>query len=50
MVAESVGANVVATAHNLDDQLQTFMINLLSGDTEESVGCIQNQFTMVPMV
>ena len=34
MMAESVGANVVATAHNLDDQLQTFMINLLSGDTE----------------
>jgi uncharacterized protein (TIGR00269 family) len=34
MAAESIGANVVATAHNLDDQLQTFMINLLSGDTE----------------
>ena len=34
MMAESVCANVVATAHNLDDQLQTFMINLLSGDTE----------------
>lgn len=34
MIAESVGANVVATAHNLDDHLQTFMINLLSGDTE----------------
>jgi cytoplasmic tRNA 2-thiolation protein 1 len=34
MMAETVGANVVATAHNLDDQLQTFMINLLSGDTE----------------
>jgi len=34
MVAESVDADVVATAHNLDDQLQTFMINLLSGDTE----------------
>jgi len=34
MIAETVGANVVATAHNLDDQLQTFMINLLSGDIE----------------
>ena len=34
MVAESIGANVVVTAHNLDDQLQTFMINLLSGDTD----------------
>ena len=32
--AKKVGANVVATAHNLDDILQTFMINLLSGDVE----------------
>jgi cytoplasmic tRNA 2-thiolation protein 1 len=30
--AEQIGANVVATAHNLDDEIQTFMINLLSGD------------------
>jgi uncharacterized protein (TIGR00269 family) len=29
-----VGADVVATAHNMDDQLQTFMINLLAGDVE----------------
>ena len=34
MAAESVGANVVATAHNLDDHLQTFMINFLAGDIE----------------
>jgi uncharacterized protein (TIGR00269 family) len=34
ILAESVGASAVATAHNLDDQLQTFMINLFSGDTE----------------
>ena len=34
IAAESVGANVVATAHNLDDQLQTFMINFLAGDVE----------------
>jgi uncharacterized protein (TIGR00269 family) len=32
--AESAGANVVATAHNLDDQLQTFVINILAGDVE----------------
>lgn len=32
MAAEKVRANVVATAHNLDDEIQTFMINLLSGD------------------
>lgn len=32
IAAESVGADVVATAHNLDDYIQTFMINLLSGD------------------
>lgn len=34
VVAESVQANVVATAHNLDDALQTFMINILAGDVE----------------
>ncbi|MFQ5921188.1 MAG: TIGR00269 family protein [Nitrososphaerales archaeon] len=33
-VAESVGANVVATAHNLDDFLQTFLINVFAGDLE----------------
>lgn len=34
IAAESVDADIVATAHNLDDQLQTFMINLLAGDVE----------------
>jgi cytoplasmic tRNA 2-thiolation protein 1 len=34
IAAESVGANVLATAHNLDDQLQTYMINVLAGDVE----------------
>jgi cytoplasmic tRNA 2-thiolation protein 1 len=33
-VAEKLRANVVATAHNLDDLLQTFYINLYSGDLE----------------
>ena len=32
--AEKVGANVIATAHNLDDVLQTFLINIFSGDVE----------------
>jgi cytoplasmic tRNA 2-thiolation protein 1 len=32
--AEELGINVVATAHNLDDVLQTFYINLYSGDVE----------------
>ncbi len=32
--AEKLGVNVVATAHNLDDVLQTFYINLYSGDLE----------------
>lgn len=32
IAAEEVGANVVATGHNLDDQIQTFMINMISGD------------------
>ena len=27
-----IGADILATAHNLDDYLQTFMINLFSGD------------------
>ncbi|MFB5645932.1 MAG: TIGR00269 family protein [Nitrosopumilaceae archaeon] len=31
--AAETGANVIATAHNLDDTLQTFLINLMSGDT-----------------
>jgi cytoplasmic tRNA 2-thiolation protein 1 len=34
IAAEKVGADVIATAHNMDDQLQTFMINLLAGDVE----------------
>lgn len=32
--AQDVGADVVATGHNLDDVLQTFIINMLSGDAE----------------
>ena len=31
--ANDVGADVIATGHNLDDTLQTFVINMLSGDT-----------------
>jgi cytoplasmic tRNA 2-thiolation protein 1 len=34
VAAETVKADIVATAHNMDDQLQTFMINLLAGDVE----------------
>ena len=34
IAAEGVDADVVATAHNMDDQLQTFMINTLAGDVE----------------
>ena len=32
LAAEQIGANVIATAHNLDDEVQTFMINLFAGD------------------
>jgi cytoplasmic tRNA 2-thiolation protein 1 len=32
MLAESCGVNVVATAHNLDDHIQSFFINTFSGD------------------
>ena len=34
LAAEKLEVNVVATAHNLDDILQTFFINLYSGDAE----------------
>lgn len=34
LAAESVGANVVATAHNLDDSLQTFVMNMMAGDVQ----------------
>jgi cytoplasmic tRNA 2-thiolation protein 1 len=34
IAAETVGADLIATAHNMDDQVQTFMINLLAGDVE----------------
>lgn len=34
MAAQSIDADVVATAHNLDDHIQTFFINILAGDVE----------------
>lgn len=34
IAAKLVNASVLSTAHNLDDHIQTFMINLLSGDIE----------------
>jgi uncharacterized protein (TIGR00269 family) len=33
--AKEIGADVIATGHNLDDTLQTFIINILSGDTNK---------------
>ena len=33
--AKDIGADVIATGHNLDDTLQTFVINMLSGDTSK---------------
>jgi len=33
--AKDIGTDVIATAHNLDDNLQTFFINMLSGDTNK---------------
>jgi cytoplasmic tRNA 2-thiolation protein 1 len=34
IAAKSVNADAIATAHNLDDHIQTFMINLFSGDMD----------------
>ena len=34
IAAKLVKADVLATAHNLDDMLQTFMINMMAGDLE----------------
>ncbi|HEY7228099.1 MAG TPA: TIGR00269 family protein [Nitrososphaeraceae archaeon] len=34
LLAESCEANVIATGHNLDDYVQTFLINLFAGDVE----------------
>ena len=31
--ARDINADIIATGHNLDDMLQTFVINMLSGDT-----------------
>lgn len=33
--SKDIGADVIATGHNLDDTLQTFVINMLSGDTNK---------------
>jgi len=33
--AKELGTDVIATGHNMDDFLQTFIINLLSGDTKK---------------
>ncbi len=34
IAAKHVNADVIATAHNLDDMLQTFLINVIAGDVE----------------
>lgn len=33
--ATDLGVDVIATGHNLDDMLQTFVINIISGDTKK---------------
>jgi uncharacterized protein (TIGR00269 family) len=43
--ARKVGADVVVTGHNLDDEVQTIIINLLRGDLERLV-----RFGSVPLI
>jgi len=45
--AKTVKADVVATAHNLDDEVQTFMLNLFHGDVNRiaRVKPVLNDFT-----
>jgi len=33
--AKEINADVIATGHNMDDMVQTFLINILSGDTNK---------------
>ena len=40
--AKEIKANVIATGHNLDDTLQTFLINVSSGDTTK-IGWMDHQ-------
>jgi len=42
--AQKEGADVIATGHNLDDFLQTFFINLLSGDVKK-IGWMYPEFS-----
>ncbi len=37
VAAKKVGATKIATAHNLDDIVQTYMLNLLQGDAERFI-------------
>ncbi len=37
LAARKVGATKIATAHNLDDVLQTYLLNILEGDVERFV-------------
>ncbi len=37
LAAKKVGATKIATAHNLDDILQTYLLNILEGDVERFV-------------
>jgi uncharacterized protein (TIGR00269 family) len=37
LAAKKVGATKIATAHNLDDVIQTYLLNLLEGDVERFV-------------
>ncbi len=52
IAARKVGANKIATAHTLDDEIQTFFLNIIRGDVSRIVrsSLISKHSNMVPRV
>lgn len=50
IMAEKVDATVVATAHTLDDIVQTYLMNILRGDSPKGLIGIRNSDSPIPRV